>query len=140
MKYIYLAEGVAFIALAIPLGSRFGFSGLLSASIVCSVVITGTYAIVRTASLFERTPTDVALWVARPASLLLLVGALASCVPLFSETTAMTRVGLGVSVLILIVVPSLWIFGFTNAERAEAVGLLRRVTANIMSRADRRVR
>jgi O-antigen/teichoic acid export membrane protein len=140
MKYIYLAEGAAFVALAIPLGNRFGFSGILSASIVCSVVITGTYALIRTATYFRQMPTHVALWVARPASLLVLVGALASCVPLFFEATAMARVGLGVGVLVLIVVPSLWMFGFTHAGRAEALGLLRRVTANIMSKADRRAR
>jgi hypothetical protein len=52
----------------------------------------------------------------------------------------MARVGFGVAVLVLVVVPSLWMFGLTHAERAEAVGLLRRVTASILSKADRRVR
>jgi O-antigen/teichoic acid export membrane protein len=140
MKYIYLAEGVAFVALAIVLGNRAGFSGLLVASIVCSVGITGTYALVRTATYFRKRPTDVAIWVARPASLLVLVGVVASCVPLLSEATAIARVGIGVGALVLIVAPSIWMFGFTHAERAEATGLLRRVTASIMSKAERRGR
>jgi hypothetical protein len=140
MKFIYFAEGAAFVALAIVLGNRFGFSGLLSASIVCGVGITGMYALVRTATFFQRMPTEVAVWVARPASLLIVVGTLASCVPLLSEATPIGRVGFGVGALLLIVAPSIWMFGFAHAERAEAVGLLRRVTGSIMTRAGFRVR
>jgi hypothetical protein len=57
-----------------------------------------------------------------------------------SEATAIARVGIGVGALVLIVAPSIWMFGFTHAERAEATGLLRRVTASIMSKAERRGR
>jgi O-antigen/teichoic acid export membrane protein len=140
MKYIYLAEGGAFIAMAVLLGNAYGFSGILIASIVCSVFITGAYALARTAAYFEAKAMDVALWVVRPASLLVLVGALAWFVALWSGDTVVVRVGLGVGVLGLVVLPALWMVGFSSTERAEVVGLLRGAIENVRSRAGRPAR
>jgi O-antigen/teichoic acid export membrane protein len=140
MKYVYFLEGAAFVAMGALLGDALGFSGLLCAAIACGAAVTGTYATARTAIFFGRTLADVAGWVARPASLLLLVAALAACGSLLFDATTIGRVAFGVGALLLVVAPCVWIVGFTGARRTEVVGSVRRIAAGIMSRAERGAR
>lgn len=52
-RYVYFAEAIAFVALALWLGSRSGFYGVLAASISCLVLFRGIYTTWRIARYFE---------------------------------------------------------------------------------------
>jgi O-antigen/teichoic acid export membrane protein len=74
-RYVYFIEAATFVVLALWLSTRFGFYGVLGASILCLVVFRGTYTIWRMARYFDQ-PIRVFCWtwIRRPlaASLLLI--------------------------------------------------------------------
>ena len=60
-RYVYLAEAVTFVALALWLSSRAGFYGLLSAALLCIVIFRGTYTTWRVARYFKQ-PAKLFFW------------------------------------------------------------------------------
>jgi O-antigen/teichoic acid export membrane protein len=60
-RYVYFAEAAAFIVLALWLSTRFGFYGVLGASLLCLVLFRGTYTTWRMARYFDQ-PIRVFWW------------------------------------------------------------------------------
>jgi O-antigen/teichoic acid export membrane protein len=75
LRYVYFIEATAFIVMALWLSSRFGFYGVLGASLFCLIVFRGAYSTWRMARYFDQ-PMNVFwwAWIRRPlvASLLLM--------------------------------------------------------------------
>ncbi len=71
MRYIYLLEGIVFIASALVAVRFFGIAGILIASLVSGLGLSGTYGILRIARYFERSPMEVGLeWLVPMAKVL----------------------------------------------------------------------
>ncbi len=66
LKSVYLGEGLAFVLLAIIVTPRFGISGLLGCSIVCSALVTAPYLTHRVAKLMGQPGVAVAIEWSRP--------------------------------------------------------------------------
>ncbi len=60
-RYVYFAEAALFIMLALILSSRFGFYGILGASLFCLILFRGTYITWRIARYFAQ-PIRVFWW------------------------------------------------------------------------------
>jgi len=75
LRYIYFAEAASFVVLALWLSARFGFYGVLGASLLCLIIFRGTYITWRMARYFDQ-PMKVFwwMWIRRPlvAALLLI--------------------------------------------------------------------
>jgi O-antigen/teichoic acid export membrane protein len=74
-RFLYFAEALVFVLLAMLLSKRIGFYGILGASLVCLVVFRVTYTTWRIANYFRLTPTTFWWgWLKRPilASFILL--------------------------------------------------------------------
>lgn len=66
-RYIYFAEAVAFVTLAIWLSTMFGYYGVLGASIVCLILFRATYTTWRMAHYFGLSATTFWwTWLKRP--------------------------------------------------------------------------
>jgi len=73
-RYVYFVEAAAFVVLALWLSSRFGFYGVLGASLLCLLVFRGTYTTWRMARYFGQ-PKKVFwwTWIKRPLAAALLL-------------------------------------------------------------------
>lgn len=60
-RYVYFAEGVAFVLFALWLGTRFGFYGVLGSSLLCLILFRVTYTTCRIAHYFEL-PANALWW------------------------------------------------------------------------------
>jgi len=88
-RYVYFVEAVAFIVLALCLSTRFGFYGILGASLFCLILFRGTYTTWRMARYFGQ-PMKVFwwAWIRRPlAAALLLIPFVATTNMVTSMTT-----------------------------------------------------
>jgi O-antigen/teichoic acid export membrane protein len=66
-RYIYFAEAIVFVLLAISLTSRFGFYGILGASLTCLLLFRATYTTWRMSHYFKLPPNTFWLtWLKRP--------------------------------------------------------------------------
>jgi O-antigen/teichoic acid export membrane protein len=73
LRWLFFLEGLAFVGLASRLVQRFGITGMLAASLICSVCFTFPYGLVRTRHYFGlkwielidwyRTPLLLMIWV-----------------------------------------------------------------------------
>jgi O-antigen/teichoic acid export membrane protein len=61
LKYVSLFEGICFVALALWLARKFGFSGVIGAAILLDVIFLGTYGVLRTAKFFQISASTI-LW------------------------------------------------------------------------------
>jgi O-antigen/teichoic acid export membrane protein len=77
MKYIYLLEGLGVVVFSFGLVPFWGISGMLVASILSNLCITGTYALLRSASFFKLPLRQIALWPGRGLALALVLFAAA---------------------------------------------------------------
>ena len=74
MKYIYVAEGIAFVGLASLLGRWFGFVGIIIGGIVTNLSFSGFYGMHRTAKMVQLPLRDVVLdWLSRPLRFLVVM-------------------------------------------------------------------
>jgi O-antigen/teichoic acid export membrane protein len=134
MKYIYLVEGIAFIAAAFSLGSKFGFSGLLTASIVCNIAITGFYSSWRSANYFAIGFREILAWIVRPSLLLVLVCLLFLLLrmPFFASWDSYGRLGAGACGFLIVFIPLWWRFGIASAIRSELSSFIQRFSSSIL--------
>lgn len=130
MKIIYLLEGVIFVTLSMVLCRWFGLTGVLVAALACNLVVTGSYAISRSAQHFGISCTAVLGWIARPAVILALSGALfiVSQLSPIAGLSATVRFGLGVTASLFIVAPAIWLVGIPSGLRADISGMITRIT------------
>ena len=67
MKFIYVAEGIAFVGLASLLGRWLGFAGIIIGGIVTNLSFSGLYGIYRTAGIVQLPLKDIFFkWLVRP--------------------------------------------------------------------------
>jgi len=127
MKYVYLLEGAVFVAAALALGNRWGFSGLLVASMLSNVTITGLYSMKRTASYFSIPFHETFKWVWRPARLLSVVAGLFLLLqlPAVAAMSAFWRLGSACLLLVAVFLPLLWHLGISVEIRRELVSSVR---------------
>ena len=72
MRYVYLLEGLVFVALALFTVRIWGIAGLIAASIVCGIGGSGLYGVFRVAGYFKTTPSQVGFdWLLPTARILL---------------------------------------------------------------------
>lgn len=112
MKFIYLTEGVAFLALGYFLGRVWGFSGILISSIFCNVTIVGVYAIIRSRDLFQKSFTIILKPMVRPLTSLFIL--LLFSLPLLSFVNKIENWFSGITtVLFWLILAGLnfWFFG-----------------------------
>lgn len=74
MKFIYVAEGLAFVALAWLLGRVLGFAGIILSGIITNSLFSGAYGIRRSAEILQL-PLRMVVWgwMARPGRFLLVM-------------------------------------------------------------------
>jgi hypothetical protein len=64
MRYIYFAEGISFVLLGIFLAPHFGFVGIITASIFCTLVFSYQYSIRRSGLYFNQKFTKISImWI-----------------------------------------------------------------------------
>ena len=67
MKFIYFAEGIAFVVLGVLLGRWFGFPGIIISGIVTNLTFSGLYGTYRTSKMFHLSIKEIIfIWLARP--------------------------------------------------------------------------
>jgi len=121
MKLIYLIEGIAFIALSVFLVPLMGLAGLLIATLICNIGITGIYGIYRTADYFNLSGLNVIGWTARPTGILLITAALFSVtrIPVLAGLDSASRILLGAASFLIVVIPAIWVLGINRMLRNE---------------------
>ena len=73
MRYVFLAEGLVFVACGAAVAGPFGLPGVLIASIVCDFAISGTFGLARSATFLEVAPRVIVWdWLRPPARFLFL--------------------------------------------------------------------
>jgi O-antigen/teichoic acid export membrane protein len=78
MRYIYFIEGAVFLVAGSYAARYFEFTGLITASLICSILFSGSYGIFRTMREFHLPLGQVFVrWHAAPAQLLIYVSILA---------------------------------------------------------------
>jgi len=89
-RYVYFAEAAAFIVLALWLSTRFGYYGVVGASLLCLVLFRGTYTTWRMARYFDQ-PMKVFwwTWIKRPLAAVLLL------TPFVATTSIVVGIGTG---------------------------------------------
>jgi hypothetical protein len=60
LKYVYFAEGIAFVVVALSVGGKLGMTGIIAASILCTALFTFSYTTWQTAEYFNLSTTRVA--------------------------------------------------------------------------------
>jgi O-antigen/teichoic acid export membrane protein len=136
MKYVHLLEGVAFVTLSLLVVRWLGITGILVATLICNLAITGHYGMGRTAGYFGLSRLAVLGWIARPASILLVTAALFSLTraPFLAGLTAPLRFSIGVTAFGLLVIPAVWFFGMNPRLRFELICLLSKISGKAKSK------
>ncbi len=121
MKYVYLIEGLAFVTLCFFLVPLAGLTGLLIAALVCNIFLTGAYGVNRTSCFFDIPRYEIAYWVVRPATILVLTGIFftSTRIPSFTKLDAVQQLSIGGFIFVVIVIPLIWIFGIDSKLRSE---------------------
>jgi O-antigen/teichoic acid export membrane protein len=101
MRYVYFVEGVIFVLLALLASKRYGLSGIILSSIVCSLCFSGGYGVWRASSYFDLPLTTVAFrWLLPLGRVLLGFGPIALITWFASRNIADPMIRLGLHVLI----------------------------------------
>jgi len=89
-RYVYFIEAASFVVLALWLSTRFGFYGVLGASLFCLILFRGTYTTWRIARYFDQ-PMKVFwwTWIKRPLAAALLL------MPFVATTSIVTSMASG---------------------------------------------
>ena len=128
MKYVYLAEGAAFITLASVLAPRCGLAGVIISGIVTNFLCSGIYGAWRTKNYFGVSAGEVTLgWLKSPLYLGALLVAMA--VGLWFATqnlSALARLGVAGFGFGAVGIYCLWRVGLPTHLRAELVARLPR--------------
>ncbi len=131
MKYVYLLEGITFVALSIVAAKWLGITGILIAALVCNIGITGSYGIWRTADYFGISSLRVIGWTARPTWIVLITAGLFTLGrhPYLAGLDAPFRFGIGIAAFGMVIVPALWFCGMDHNLRSELRSLTTKIFA-----------
>jgi O-antigen/teichoic acid export membrane protein len=133
MKFVYFAEGLAFVGLGLALASHWGLSGIIISGIVTNILFSGSYGLWRSRNFFGVSRREMVFGWLRPAVavfVLLLAGSLVTrqlVAPwnAWAELLACTVVA-GTGGLIC-----LWKFGLTGHLREEFLHRLQSLRAKL---------
>ncbi len=136
MKYIYLFEGLAFVAVSLMLVPNIGLTGLLVAALVCNLAVTGAYGVGRTGRYFGIPRNEVVLWIARPTATIMISILLFSltCVTIVAQLDAISRLSIGTGLFFFIYIPALWLVGMNLHSRIEATTVISRILLKAKAR------
>ena len=67
MRYVFFMEGLCFVTLAVLVGSRFGVSGIIATSIVCTALFSFLYGLYRSRDYFRCGWLELAIGWVRPS-------------------------------------------------------------------------
>jgi O-antigen/teichoic acid export membrane protein len=73
MKYIYILEGAAFVALSLLLAPRMGLAGVIVSGIISDLLCSGLYGLKRTTGYFNIPASGVLGWLKLPVRLFLVM-------------------------------------------------------------------
>jgi O-antigen/teichoic acid export membrane protein len=138
LKYIYLAEGILFVALSMLLAPLIGLSGVIAAGIFTNLVFSGIYGVNRTTEFFQLPSIQVAIgWMRRP--MLVFVVLLAIAIGLWFmvgalKTDAWLELLIFASVMSVASVLCLWFLGIPEKLRKECMERLERFRKRLLMR------
>lgn len=123
-RYVYLVEGVIFIAAAWLAAPRFGFTGIIVAALVADLLCCGGYGLFRTAHSFHVSRREIlGSWLARPARFFAVFAGGALAVWWATQTLApVARLALVAPVTAVLGVFCFWTLGLPAPLRAEIAG------------------
>jgi len=133
MKFIYFAEGIAFVALAWLLGRWLGFVGIIFSGIVTNLALSGLYGIRRTSGML-RLPAGEILgnWMSAPLRFLAVMLALAIALRLGTAgLPAFANLPLNAVLTLTLGGFCLWKFGLPGHLRTELALALGKVRARL---------
>lgn len=136
MKYIYFAEGVAFVTLGLILAPRLGLAGVILGGIVTNLLFSGIYGIRRSANYFGIAPREILLhWLRQPALVFLCaIGAATIIWYLIHSLASVPQLIIGGLAMGIIAGGCLWAIGLPASLRQEGLAKLGRVKARWFAR------
>jgi O-antigen/teichoic acid export membrane protein len=126
MKFVYLVEGIAFIALAAMLGHWLGFSGIILGGIITNLAFSGFYGMQRSAVILGLPLKQIVCdWLYRPALFLfvmfLIVSSLKYATSSLPAISQLIVSGMGAAIFGGV---SLWKFGLPKNLQTEFTGAI----------------
>jgi O-antigen/teichoic acid export membrane protein len=125
MKYVYFAEGLAFVGIGLLTAPRFGLAGVILTGILTNILLSGRYGFKRSAGYFGIKPAGQAFasWLQAPLKVLglLLPAAVAVWFGVRSLPAAPKLLVSGILMMGLSAL-CLWRFGLPSKLRAEVAG------------------
>ena len=122
MKFVCLAEGVAFVGLAFLTVRWLGFAGVILSGILTNMIFSGSYGLQRTTAYFNVSGKEVLLdWLRRPAAMLVLM--IVTALPLTFVTQHLAsppKLALKLAVAGIIAFLCFWRAGMPETMRAES--------------------
>jgi len=136
MKYIYFAEGVAFVALGLILAPQLGLMGVILSGILTNLLFSGVYGTRRSAKYFGITVREILLhWLRPPALVFLCVIGVASGIWFLTHAlAAVPQLLVGGIVMGTIAAGCLWAIGLPAHLRQEGLVKLGQVKARWFAR------
>jgi O-antigen/teichoic acid export membrane protein len=134
MKYIYFAEGVAFVGLGFILAPKLGLAGVILSGIATNLLFSGIYGIKRSTQYFGITSREILTDWLRPPTLVFLGMLVASGVTCyFTRSLApMVQLPLGGVLVGSLAAMMVWWLGLPESLRQEGVGMWHKLRSRIM--------
>jgi O-antigen/teichoic acid export membrane protein len=133
MKYVYFAEGLAFVGLGLVLASYWGLSGIILSGIVTNLLFSGIYGLWRSRKFFGVSRREMVFGWLRPAAavfVLLLAGSLVAR-QLIAPLNAWAELVVCALVAGVGALTCLWKFGLTRHLREELLRRLQSLRAKL---------
>lgn len=121
MKYVYFAEGLAFVCLGLFVAPRFGLAGVIGVGIITNLLFGGWYGLNRSAKYFETSIREIIFSWLRPSLLVfgLMLPAALGIWYLTRSLAPLPQLILGGGSMILLAGFILWQFGLPPHLRGE---------------------
>ena len=135
MKYIYLGEGVAFVALGLLVAPRLGLGGVILSGIVTNLIFTGCYGLHRSKAYFGTSVKELLFdWWKRPAYVLLIMMMMGSLLWFtLRSLPPLAQLGIGGSIMGITAGFTLWKFGLPETLRKESGERFLRLRARLLA-------
>lgn len=123
IKYVTLLEGIIFVISSAILVQKFGFPAILASSILCNVLITGTYSLFRISQLFSVPAKIIAGWTKKSALLFIPLTILhliisASAIP---QMPLPLQIAIAIPIYLLLIIPATF-FWATPKRMRDLIG------------------
>jgi len=131
MKYVYFAEGAAFVCLGLVIAPHFGLTGVILSGIITNLLFSGIYGIRRTAEYLDVKAREILFQWPRPGALVFLSSMMAAVGLWFATRSLATLAQLLVCGPLMGIIAGicLWRFGLSEGLRAEGLARLRQLRA-----------